>query len=382
MYKFYKILILFPILLGACTFVGPKEIPILEEINLEQIDYSKELKLSDICADVNFIKFNRIIDIDNGFRINKICSTKDLIIILGNNSEHISFFDRMGSYKFGLSDLMEEEAFMKPIDIKFNQKDNLLYVILEDNKLVVTRINHDLLNSKIVEISDIGSVHITEIVKLPDSDHYALSLWGNYYDFAMIKSFPIKKNALKAERSIYSRYNERVMLRNSFITDGNEYFFMKYQNDTLFKVSPEGLAPKIAFNFSDLVVSDNMASNKVSGRNIFSSSGLVFFNFYKDAFILKYLLNNEMHYLFRLSNKEFFNLKSENITNDVFGSASLNCIGVDPITGSFAFQIPSNTLLRYRNKGKDFINEKFFNQIDNLGITEAETTILVLLKLK
>lgn len=354
----------------------------LTDVTIRELSQREHVNLHDLCVDYSYIKLHKIQPEFNSFRINKICFTKKYLIVLWENSNKVSIFNRDGNHILDVSDLLSQTDSFKSIDLKCDFALDILYILIEGNQLLVLKLDSQVEKFKIISEIFLGSVEVNEIIKIPECDAYALSTLGFTSDFAMVRSLPIRNNNLFAQKIVSSRYNKYVKIKNSFLSDGNDVYYMKYQNDTIYLVGCKGITPKFAFNFSGLNLREISDTSNYFKQNAISNTTILAFNIVKDNYILKYSVDSEIYYLFKTVNNGFINVNSTNIVNNIFGSKSLNCIGIDQFSGSFAFQIPSNTLKRFRNKEIDIIEEDTFVKIDSLRITENETPIVILLKLK
>jgi len=329
--------------------------------------------LSHFVSDLKFIKIAED-TISSNYRIKKIRFTNNGIIILWDSSNDICIYDREGIFIKSIKKDILEISTMRPIDIFFEQKDKTLIVLLEGGNFIKCTIDKEY-NLSIIDLIEIGENNVLEIVKIPETDVYALSFVDETRNIILTKSFPVTSKSVIFQTKVSSSSAENVALRESFVYDDSIIFFRRYSNDTIFRLLENEIFPNLVFR----ECKNNFFKDSTSLKRI-DRVTLSFFFYLQGSFYSKVLVDREEYYLIKTFDKKIISFSSHTFENDVYGSNNFNCIGVDTFSGSFIFQIPSRILNRYRASDNEIINKEYFSKIDDLNIESEESIVLVLIK--
>lgn len=360
--------------LTACTTNRNHTDPIktvAETITISDEQILNQCYLSSIIDTALFIKLES--DPNDNFRIKRISFSDQFIFVLWERSNSICVYNRKGDFLIELNRYCNQLSFADPSNLFYDSETKLLYILYEDCVIVKCNLA---LNGTIKSITSekIPINSVNDIVKIPGSDFFGLSLHNAEIDLILTSSLSMDRNHIFREAKIPSSSNKTVVLRNAFVTDGQRCCFRKYMNDTVYAISDLGLFPLYIFDFKP-----HNSLNSINDNEIFAkhSAQANFFFFIDNTFYLKYSINRKDYFLIRSNNGSIHNFSLANLENDIYGSLNLNCIGVDPITKTYVFY--SSSLLLNRHLESSFINRRYETIIKKIETGVDDKLILVLL---
>lgn len=344
-----------------------------QTIVINKVQLLNDVFLSSIVDTACFIKLQPNAE-DANFRIKKIEFSKNFIFVLWENSNSISVYDRIGNFRSDLKKSCNKFSLGDPINFTFDIENDQLYILYSDGIVVICRLDLEgTVNS--TEAKQIPIETVIDILKIPGESVFGLSLHNSDVDFLLTNDLLLKSKKTYTKAKVTSKSNKEVILRNSFISDGKTSCFRKYMNDTIYKLSDSDYYPFIAFDFLTI----DPANNQVDSSNVINNLAHADFFFIVDStFYLKYSERRKEYFLIRDSNRNIWRFLNENMVNDVYGSLNFNCIGVDPISKSFVFYVPSLTLDRFFKS--DVICKDYYSVVQNLNPGSDDNLILLLIK--
>ncbi|GAB1402825.1 hypothetical protein MASR1M74_00030 [Lentimicrobium sp.] len=184
----------------------------------------------------------------------------------------------------------------------------------------------------------------------------------------------------------YFPYTSRkfsILLREGLNYGYKNVIFRRYANDTIYNLSEGKPTPYRVFDFNQPVSYNELVNLSESAQNeMLAKYSLINLYFESDSqFYLKYSTNSKEFFYLRNPKGDSYHFSKENLTNDLFGTKNLYCIGADQYTKSFVFMITPSYLLKLVQTKPESLHPESLNKLNELHLKEDDNYVLVMLKM-
>ncbi len=347
-------------------------------IRVQQIPLNSSWTVSDAFKEVKFLQLETTVNSSFG-RIDRIIFTKEYILILDwLVAKDIFVFDRTGRFisRFASTGKGPGE-FLDPTDFFWDQTSQNL-VVLDNARFMHYYELKDGRTQFIKTIEIPKNIEPFEVSQISSGNYLAFICGGTNANLCI--TIPELTNP--EYFFPYLNRNFSVELRNGLNDNNGKLLYRKYANDTIFQITGDNVVPHKIIDFNQTISLESLLQLPMDKQSIdLDERYLVNLYFECDtSFYLKYSKSGKEFFLIRASNGKFYQVSKTNMRNDLFGSESLLCKGIDHITKSFVFTAsPLNVLSILKDKSER-INSSNRNIIERMNLKETDNTILVLAK--